>query len=212
MKLYIIGAGDVGKFVAYNFDIFHPTGFEIYGFLDDDKTKWGTDLCGYPILGGLDLLHQTHKEEVGVLISIAEPQIKKKVIEKINFDKFATPSMVAKNAWISKEATIGKGVIIYPGVTINYHSSIQDHVLINMNCSIGHNCSISKLTTLAPGASLGGYTFIDECVSVGINAATKQAIRIGKNTIIGGLSMVIKDLPSDVTAVGVPARIIKYHS
>lgn len=211
MKLYIIGSGDVGKFVAYNFDIFHSTGFEISGFLDDDETKWGKTVCGYPILGGINLINE-QTEKVGVLISIAHPQTKKKVSDKIDFNKVLSPSLIAKNSWLSKEVIVGRGVIIYPGVTINYHSVIQDHVIINMNCAIGHNCTISKYTTLAPGASLGGYTFIEENVSMGINAATKQAIRIGKNTIVGGMSMVIKDLPADITAVGVPARIIKYHS
>ncbi|MFT3947238.1 MAG: NeuD/PglB/VioB family sugar acetyltransferase [Agriterribacter sp.] len=211
MKLYIIGSGDVGKFVAYNFDLFHSTGFEICGFLDDDKSKWGQMVCGYQVLGGINLLEK-EQEKAGVLISIAHPQTKRKVAEQIDFNKVLSPSLVAKNAWLSKEVIIGKGVIIYPGVSINYHSVIEDHVILNMNCAIGHNCTISKYATLAPGASLGGYTQIGEAVSMGINAATKQAIQIGKNTIIGGMSMVIKDLPSDVTAVGVPSRIIKYHS
>lgn len=211
MKLFIIGGGDVGKFVAYNFEIFHQTGFEIGGFLDDDATKWGKIVCGYPILGGINLLNK-EKDKAGVLISIAHPQTKKSVIEKIDFDKVLSPSLIAKNAWISKEVIIGKGAIIYPGVSINYHSVIEDHVIINMNCAVGHNCTISKYTTLAPGASLGGYTHIEECVSVGINAATKQTVRIGKNSIIGGMTMVVKDLPADVTAVGVPAKIIKHHS
>ena len=211
MKLFLIGGGDVGKFVAYNFEIFNSTGFEIFGFLDDDENKWGKVLCGYPILGGINLLNK-ETEKVGVLITIADPQTKKRVIEQIDFDRFLSPSLIAKNAWISKEAVIGKGAIIYPGVSVNYHSTIEDHVIVNMNCAIGHNCTVSKYTTLAPGASLGGYTHIEECVSMGINAATKQAIRIGKNTIIGGMSMVIKNLPANVTAVGVPSRIIKYHS
>lgn len=211
MKLYIIGGGDVGKFVAYNFDMFHSTGFEICGFLDDDSTKWGKIVCGYTILGGINLLDK-EKEQVGVLISIANPQTKRKVADTIDFDKVLSPSLIAKNAWLSKEVVVGKGVIIYPGVSINYHSVIEDHVILNMNCAIGHNCKISKYTTLSPGASLGGYTHIEESVSMGINSATKQAIRIGENTVVGGMSMVIKDLPANVTAVGVPTRIIKYHS
>lgn len=211
MRLYIIGAGDVGKFVAYNFDIFHPAGFNICGFLDDDKTKWGKILCGYPVLGGLSLLDQ-EEEKVGVIIGIAHPQKKKSVVQRINFDKVLAPSLVSKNAWISKDTIIGNGVIIYPGVAVNYGCMIEDHVLLNMNCAIGHNCTISKFATIAPGVSTGGYTYIEECVSMGINAATKQNIHIGKGAIVGGLSMVVKDLPPDVTGVGVPVKIIKSHS
>jgi sugar O-acyltransferase (sialic acid O-acetyltransferase NeuD family) len=210
MKLFIIGGGDVGKFVAYNFEIFRHTGFEIGGFLDDDETKWGKILSGYPILGGIDLLHK-EKDKAGVLVSIAHPQTKKSIIERIDFDRVLSPTLIAKNAWISNDVELGNGSIIYPGVSINYHSVIENHVIINMNCAIGHNCTISKYATLAPGASLGGYTHIGECVSLGINAATKQTVRIGKNSVVGGMSMVITDLPADITAVGVPAKVIKHH-
>ncbi|MBN8789272.1 MAG: acetyltransferase [Terrimonas sp.] len=211
MKLFIIGCGNVGKFIAYNFNCFEVKGFEITGFLDDDEKKWGTIVAGYPVIGGIHLINN-ETETIGCVVSIANPITKKEIIQKIRINNIEYPSLIAPNNWISNNVTIGKGVIIYPGVSVNYNAVLEDFTTINMNCAIGHDCTIAQYSTLAPGVSLGGFTYIEECVSMGINAATKQSIRIGKNTVVGGMSMVIRNLPASITAVGIPSRIIKYHS
>ncbi|MGN6439111.1 MAG: NeuD/PglB/VioB family sugar acetyltransferase [Agriterribacter sp.] len=208
VKLFIIGSGNVGGFVAYNFDDFQLGGFEIQGFLDEDEKKWGKSFAGYPVLGGIDLLTGL-QEKIAVVITIANPSSKRKIIDKISRSNITFPSLISKAAWVSKQVSVGEGVIIYPGVSINYHTRVEDFVTINMNAAIGHDCVLQKYTTLAPGVSLAGFTFIEEEVDMGINSATKQSLRIGKGAIIGGMAMVTHNIPEGVTAVGVPAKIIK---
>lgn len=207
-KLYIVGCGNVGGFVAYNFDNFTTNDFEIHGFFDDDVRKHGKIHYGFPVLGGIDLLN-SWDQELAVVIGIANPLIKKEVRERISLGKVIFPALISRNAWISKNVKIGNGVIVYPGVSVNYHAKIGDFSIINMNCAVGHDCTISTYSTLAPGVSLGGFTHIEDCCDLGLNVATKQNIRIGKHSIIGGMSMVINDLPENVTAVGTPAKIVK---
>jgi sugar O-acyltransferase (sialic acid O-acetyltransferase NeuD family) len=208
LKLFIVGCGNVGGFVAYNFDNFNKENLEIQGFLDDDSQKHGKVFFGYPVLGGIGLL-ENENQKVAVVIGIADPVIKKNVKERIILPNIIFPALVSKDAWISNEVTIGDGSVIYPGVTIDYHVVIGDFVLVNKNCSLGHDSKLSRFSTLAPGVCLAGFTYLEECVNIGINAATKQNVHIGKGAIIGGMSMVIKDMPENITAVGVPARIIK---
>lgn len=207
-KLFIVGCGNVGGFVAYNFNNFNSEGFEIQGFLDDDAMKHGKKFFGYEVIGGIEVLGD-EKNDVAVVIGIADPAMKKSVRERILSTHVTFPSLVSKDAWISNEVTIGYGSVIYPGVTIDYHVTIDDFVLVNKNCSLGHDSRLSDFSTLAPGVCLAGFTHLEPCVNVGINAATKQHVRIGKGAIIGGMSMVIKDVPEGVTVVGVPARIVK---
>lgn len=210
MKLLILGCGDVGKFIATNFDEFGLSDFELEGFLDDDIEKWGEFICGLPVLGPVSqLLGRT--EETAVVIGIADPKVRKYLVREYFSDIISSPNLIAKNTWISKGVSLGKGVIIYPGTQINYETAIDDFVIINMNCAIGHNNIISKYSTLSPGVSLGGFTQIGEGVTMGINTATRQSINIGSDSIIGGMSMVIKNIPENVTAVGIPARVIKQN-
>ena len=46
---------------------------------------------------------------------------------------------------------------------------------------------------------------------IGIGASIKQNVVIGKSVIVGAGAVVLDDLPDNCTAVGVPAKIIKFH-
>jgi acetyltransferase-like isoleucine patch superfamily enzyme len=56
---------------------------------------------------------------------------------------------------------------------------------------------------------ISGAVEIDKLSFVGIGATIIQGITIGKNVTIGAGSVVIKDIPDNVIAVGNPTKIIK---
>jgi len=207
-NLIIIGAGNVGGFLAYNVE--EVGDYNILGFLDDDAEKQGESLFGYTVLGIIDDIEKyITKGPLHVIIGIANPKIKRSIVDKFFGLPLSYPNVVMKNVWLSKSVTLGKGIILYPGVTINFESEIEDFVIMNMNCTIGHNCHISNFVTLAPGVSLAGFTYLEKGVDMGINSATLQNVRIGESSTVGGMGMVIHNLPPNCTAVGVPAKVIK---
>ena len=62
--------------------------------------------------------------------------------------------------------------------------------------------------------SVAGYYFelpvkIGNNVQIGANAVILPGITIGNNVVIGALSLVNRDIPSNVIAVGNPCKIIK---
>lgn len=205
-NLYIIGAGSVGGFVASNFEDFKLK-YKLAGFLDDDEKKIGTEFCGLPILDKIESIKRM--KGIALIIGIAFPKIKEQILNKIISSKeIEFPSLIHPQSWISKDVSIGKGVIIYPNCSINYGSVIGDFVVMNMNCAIGHHTSIGKFCSLAPGVQTGGHTRILEGADIGVGAATKQNITIGKYAVIGGQTMLIKDVKDYETIVGVPGRKI----
>ncbi|MDR3668325.1 MAG: NeuD/PglB/VioB family sugar acetyltransferase [Ignavibacteriaceae bacterium] len=205
--LLIIGAGSVGGFIANNLGLFEPE-FKILGFLDDDPQKIGKEIFNYKIIGPISELAAFNDKNVNIVLGIASPQNKISIIKKLLPYNFNFPSFISKNTWLSENVKVGKGVIIYPGVSINYNTVIGDFVIINMNCALGHDILISSCSTLAPGVCLAGHTKIMEGVEIGIGAATKQNIVIGKNAIIGGKTMLIKNVNENEKIVGVPGRVI----
>ena len=204
-KLLIIGAGSVGKFIAYNIENFTQS-FEIIGFLDDDVSKHDKLIAGYSVLGSVEKLSQFSDKNIAIVWGIAFPSVKRKLFEENQHLKFDFPSFISKNAWISKQVTIGNGAIIYPGVSINYETIVDDFVVMNMNCAIGHNCSIGKFSSFSPGVNLGGNTTIGNFVEMGIGSATVQGISIADNAKIGGQAMVVKNISEGKTVVGIPAK------
>jgi sugar O-acyltransferase (sialic acid O-acetyltransferase NeuD family) len=204
-KIIIIGAGSVGGHIANNLDLYGIAG-HLVGFLDDDINKQGKDCFGYPVLGPVSWILDQH--DFDVVIGIAFPKIKEKIINALALNpELSYPTLIAKNAWISNNTEIGKGTIIYPGTCINYGSVIKDFVVVNMNCSIGHDCTIASFCSLAPGVNLGGHTKVQKLTELGIGVSTVQGTAIGKNSVIGGQTMVTKDIPDGVTAIGVPVKI-----
>lgn len=207
-KLIIVGAGSVGKFIAYNIDQF-TVSFEILGFLDDDLSKHGNTMAGYQVIGTIDSLKEFSGTGCAIVWGIAFPKIKKLLFDKYQDLVFDFPSFISKSAWISQSVTIGSGCIIYPGTSINYECEIGNFVVINMNCSLGHNCSVGPYSSLAPGVNFAGHTKVGHYVEVGIGATTIQNVVIHDYAIIGGQSMLVNDVMNSDVVVGIPAKSIK---
>lgn len=203
--LIIIGAGNVGGFLALNQKLFDNQ-YNIIGFLDDDTIKIGKEFWKIPVLGKIEDINKFN--DISVVIGVSNPKIKKNILKKIG-DEFYFPNFISKNAWISNKVTIGKGVIIYPNVSINHESIIDDFVVINMNCAIGHNSTIKKCCSLAPGVNFAGFTTVESYVEIGIGVSTIQNTKIGTSSIIGGQTMLVKDVPEGVTVVGNPGKIME---
>lgn len=207
-KLLIIGAGSVGKFIAYNINQFTHS-FEIIGFLDDDASKHHTVIAGFPVLGAVEKVPEFSGKDCAIVWGIAFPSVKKKLFDQYENLAFDFPNFIAKDAWVSEAVSFGKGCIVYPGTTINYETVIDDFVVINMNCSLGHNCSIKSFSSLAPGVNLGGNTSIGKCVEMGIGSSTVQGVVIADHATVGGQAMVITNVNQGEMVVGIPAKSIK---
>lgn len=205
-KLLIIGAGNVGGYISFNINEF--PGFELIGFLDDNPDKHGKEYYGLKVLGPvLDIdKFLSVDEPLHVAIGIANPAVKKKIAKLLEGKNIIFPSLIPAHTWLSKKVIVGKGVILYPGVSVNYETVLEDFVIMNMNCAIGHNCHISAYSTLAPGVNLGGFTYIGTATDIGIGTSTRQGIKIGSSVVVGGQTMIARDIPDNVKVKGVPAR------
>lgn len=205
--LIIFGAGDVGKFIAYNISLFDGK-YSILGFMDEDENKVGNSLCGLPVFG-IDYLQSNNTDNLCMVIAISSPKVKENIIKRLLPYDIEFPNFISSNSWLSKGVKSGRGIIIYPNTTINYESEIEDFVIINAGCSIGHNVTIGQFATLAPGVKLAGFTRIDKGAELGIGCCTRQGIRVGSGSIIGGQTMLIKDVEPGKTVVGIPGKVIE---
>jgi acetyltransferase-like isoleucine patch superfamily enzyme len=58
---------------------------------------------------------------------------------------------------------------------------------------------------------VSGTTCLGECVEMGTGSQIIQGLRVGEGTIVGAGAVVIKELPRECTAVGSPAKPIKFQ-
>ena len=205
-RLYIIGAGSVGGHVALNMNEYSDE-FEVAGFLDDDPNKIGTEQFGSKVVGKVEDVLKL--KDAFIVIGIAFPDTKRHILDKISKNSSLNyPTLIHSHSWVSNDVSIGKGAIIYPGTTINYGSELGDFVVLNMNCALGHHTSIGTYSSLAPGVNTGGHTVIEEGVEIGIGSSTLQDVRIGAGSVVGGQSMVTKNVAPHSKVVGIPAKNI----
>ena len=208
--LVIFGAGSVGRLVHNIIDDINQDSpdWHVLGFLDSDQQKHGTEINGVPVLGGIQWLKKHCPP--WAIIAISQPAARCELATIINRHahiRFAT--LVHPLAWIASRVQIGDGTLIYPGVLVDPDVQIGSHVILNKHCTIGHDTTIGDYTTVAPGVNIGGAGTIGLGCDLGINCATIQEVSIGNWSIVGAGAVVIRDLPANITAIGVPAHIIR---
>lgn len=206
-NLIVFGAGDLGKFIVYNIEMFDSK-YNILGFIDEDLNKVGGELCGLPIFD-IDYLRLNKIDNLCIVIAMSAPTAKETIYKKLMPYDAEYPNFISPKSWFSKGVKIGRGVLIYPETSIDFETEIGDFVTINAGCSIGHNVTIGQFSTLSPGVNLAGFTEIEEKASLGIGCCSIQKIKIGSCSIIGGQAMLTEDVEPGRTVVGVPAKIIK---
>jgi maltose O-acetyltransferase len=126
---------------------------------------------------------------------------------------------------------VGKGASIKPPFFCDIGTNIYlgDNVYLNYDCVLldGNRITIGADVLIGPRVQL--YTashpldpnvrkqqleftreiVIGESVWIGGGAIVCPGVTIGKNTVIGAGSVVVKDIPEGVLAVGNPCRVVK---
>ena len=114
---------------------------------------------------------------------------------------------------ISQGAKMLTGVEIHPGATIGKNFVI-DHgtgVVIGETAEIGDNCTLYQGVTLGGTGKDSGkrHPTLGNNVMVGCGAKVLGPFKIGDNSKIAANAVVLKEVPPDSTAVGIPAKVVR---
>jgi acetyltransferase-like isoleucine patch superfamily enzyme len=93
------------------------------------------------------------------------------------------------NAIVNADAVVGEGVIVNSGAVVE------------------HDVEVDEYAHVAPNAAMGGGSSLGAFSHLGIGASVLPCVRIGAHTVVGAGAVVVKNLPDEVVAIGVPAMI-----
>lgn len=208
--IVIIGAGGFGREVAWLIEEINKTTPEwnLLGFVDDNEKIQGTTINGYKVVGTVEWLKN---QELHVVSAIGDPLVKKTVLDKINDSRNHYPVLIHPSVMYSDSVYFGEGTIICAGSILTVNIEIGKHVIVNLDCTVGHDAVIGDYSTVLPSVNISGFADIGERVSVGTGTAIIQGVSIGEKSVIGAGSVVVKNIPSNCTAVGAPAKPIKFR-
>ena len=82
----------------------------------------------------------------------------------------------------------------------------KNNVIIEDYVQIGSHCSIYSISTIDDKE---GEVILKKNCRIGTHSVVMPGVTIGENSVIGAFSFVTKDIPDNVVAYGVPAKVMK---
>jgi sugar O-acyltransferase (sialic acid O-acetyltransferase NeuD family) len=198
-SLIVIGAGGHAKMVI---STALAAGFEIDQVLDDNPQRWGQAILGATIIGPVAKVGEFQSRPA--VIAIGDGVVRQRIAGTLDL-KWAT--VTHPFAYVDPSAVLGPGTVVAAGAVVQPGAVVGKHCVINTAASIDHDCRLGDFVTTGPGVHLAGGVAVGDGALLGVGACAKPYCRIGARTIVGAGAAVVSDLPDDVVAYGVPARV-----
>jgi len=210
-RVVIIGAGDHAREVAeiLRHQLQRHLLFELLGFVVEEYGYLGAK-SKVPVLGDWSWLEKADKSDLAVICAIGSPATRKRLVERARSIGLSFINAISPSAYVSPDATLGQGNMIFPSAVVSTNTLIHDHTIINFAATISHDSEVQSFATIAPGVHVAGNVLLGEGCCLGIGSTVIPRASVGAWTTVGSGASVIRDLPEGVTAVGVPAEIIKW--
>lgn len=205
MNLFIYGSGAQGRVALDILRISDPNS-TVY-FIDDNSEMVGSEINNSKVISYDDAFDMESNPKIH--IAFGSPFLRRKIGEKIKVKGACDLTIIHPNAFIAGSSRIGRGSIICSHSTINSNVSIGDYTLINNHVLVEHDTMIAPYASISPGTVVGGRCIIGDSAFIGSSVTILARTRIGKESIIGMGSMVLKDVEAGQLYYGVPAVKIK---
>ena len=192
-KIVILGASGHAHVIA---DIVKAEGNQVVAFLDDNLNQ--SDCAGR-------ISDYSKYPDCEFVIGIGDTR-NREIISSLNL-KWHTA--IHPSAVISDSAFIGEGTVVMPNAVINARSIIGRHCIINTGAIVEHDNNIGDFSHISVGAKLGGTGVVGKMCWIGIGSIIKNNLNICDNTLIGAGAVVIRNIESKGSYIGIPAKMLK---
>jgi acetyltransferase EpsM len=204
--LYLIGYGGLAREV-YGWLVAEdsPLLTRFAGFLVTDNNLTDSLVHGFPV---------KHIDEIkghfSYLLTVASPVSKEHLVNHLSGKlNGKLESFISNNTPVGVNVSIGNGVIVNPRSSISSDATIGDCVLINCNTGVGHDVVIGNYCSVLGSASINGDVVIEDKVVVGSGAIIHPGKTIGEGAVIGMGAVVFRNVKTNTTVVGNPAKIFQ---
>jgi sugar O-acyltransferase (sialic acid O-acetyltransferase NeuD family) len=212
--ILIVGAGGHGREVASYIRALERSSGEVRlaGFIDDNATA---TIAGIPVLSTVDellgLVGDRPPGSYKYITALGNNTVRANIVKRLAAIDIEPWTVCHPAAIVGERVEIGEGSCLAPGVVLTTDVRIGKHCIVNVGASVSHDSVVSDYCNLNPGVKICGTVSIGTGSFIGAGATVINNICIGEGCIVGAGAVVIRDLPAHVTAVGVPARVVKHH-
>ena len=185
--------------------------YQIEGYIDENPELKGKTQFDKKIFVNFKSLRDKNFSDYYVISAIGDPMDRERLLNKAVSLGFKIDTVIHPSANVSPYAKIGKGVIICQNCLIQPYAEIGDFCYIHAGCVVGPKVKMDYSCTVNSIVAISANTHVERRSYLGVGTSIIQGMKIGEGSILGANSVVVKPIPSHVTAVGIPAKIIKEH-
>lgn len=156
-----------------------------------------------------DILQLFDKRVLEFIIAIGNPKDRETIYHNLQSHGCQLGTLIHPNSFISPTAQIS------PGVIVEYQAMISSNVIIGANtiianyAMVGHDSQIRDHSFVSSGCFIGGNCIVGYRTYLAPKVTLKNKIKVGDDSIIALAAAVFQDIPSEVVAIGNPARPMK---
>lgn len=126
--------------------------------------------------------------------------------QDISYKGEDTLAIIGNNVTIREFVTVHRGTVRSGKTVVGDDCYLMAYVHIAHDCTLGTNCFFAN------GVNLGGHVNVDDFVTIGGLVPVHQFVSIGKQVMIGGGSLVRKDVPPYIKAAREPISYVGVNS
>ena len=206
--IFVYGASGHGKVVA---DILLTQRVSVAGFIDDAAPTNSAEILGLRVLGdGNWLFQEAECRKVVVALGIGDNAARRRIAERCMGSGVELLTAVHFSAVVAPSAHLSPGVVVMAAAVVNPDAHIGMGAIINTAAIVEHDCRVGDFAHLSPNATMGGGARLGSLSWLGMGAKIIHGVAVGSGTIIGAGAVVVRDIPDQVVAMGIPARVRRH--
>jgi sugar O-acyltransferase (sialic acid O-acetyltransferase NeuD family) len=189
--------------------------YHIVGIIDSKK-EIGAEIYGFPIIGRQEEIQELiDKYNIqGGLITIGDNWSRKIIYDSIinKVPDFPFVNAIHPTTVIGMNVFFGFGVVTAAGCIINPNCTIGNFCLLGTGSQLEHDSVMDDFSSITCGSITGGLVHIGKFAAITLGVVVVDRIKIGENTVVGSGALVTADLPDNVLAYGIPAKVIRQRA
>lgn len=205
----VVGAGGHGLVVTDILLAARDAGdpVRVVAVVDDDPARTGSEILGVPVIGTRRALAGNAHD--AVVVAIGDNARRRAISEELL--RAGERLAIARHptAWRAHGTEVGDGAMLCAGSYMLPNSRIGRGTILNTRASVDHETVVGDFAHVSAAAFVGANVTIGDETFVAAGATVISGITIGARSTIGAGAVVVRNLPDDVTAWGVPARVIE---
>jgi sugar O-acyltransferase (sialic acid O-acetyltransferase NeuD family) len=206
IDIVIVGAGGFGREVlqyvsdAFDLGVTH----RVRGFLDDSATTVEPASLNQCILGTTRSYVPAGNDRF--IIAVGQPALRLEIAQRLAERGAQFLSVIHPLAYVAATASLGTGCVLSPFATVGANAVLGDHVVLTYYSSVGHDAVVGDCTALSPYSVTNGGSRLGTAVFLGSHATVNPLRQVGDATKIAAGSIVYRDIPAHMLALGNPAK------